>query len=223
MQVLQDYLSGGRLPTFLYPSAVDNFKRQFMHLEGGGAPGTAQPRPNGTSGRPIVAATSLPRERMGEFQNEAAKYIAARNGELLAQQLAAQQQQANAAAAAAQQQQMLMQAAAAAAQAAAAGSGGGRPPSGMVQGSNAAMQHQQMLQMQQQQEEEQQRQHQQQQQQKLGGHQMVDNLGSCVRSMTVMDCHGGSNAVPMSYHTSAYPQNPIYRSSSYQVQSMQRM
>lgn len=35
-QVLQDYLSGGRLPTFLYPSAVDNFKRQFMHLEGGG-------------------------------------------------------------------------------------------------------------------------------------------------------------------------------------------
>jgi len=34
--VLQDYLSGGRLPTFLYPSAVDNFKRQFMHLEGGG-------------------------------------------------------------------------------------------------------------------------------------------------------------------------------------------
>jgi serine/threonine protein kinase len=35
-QVLQDYLSGGRLPTFLYPSAVDNFKRQFHHLEGGG-------------------------------------------------------------------------------------------------------------------------------------------------------------------------------------------
>jgi hypothetical protein len=37
-QVLEDYLSGGRLPTFLYPSAVDNFKRQFMHLEGGGEP-----------------------------------------------------------------------------------------------------------------------------------------------------------------------------------------
>lgn len=36
-QVLQDYLSGGRLPSFLYPSAVDNFKRQFIHLEGGGA------------------------------------------------------------------------------------------------------------------------------------------------------------------------------------------
>jgi hypothetical protein len=35
-QVLQDYLSGGRLPNFLYPSAVDNFKRQFIHLEGGG-------------------------------------------------------------------------------------------------------------------------------------------------------------------------------------------
>lgn len=219
LQVLQDYLSGGRLPTFLYPSAVDNFKRQFMHLEGGGAPGTAQPRPNGTSGRPIVAATSLPRERMGEFQNEAAKYLAARNGELLAQQLVAQQQQANAAAAAAQQQQVLMQAAAAAAQAAAAG----RPPSGMVPSSSAALQHQQLMQMQRQQEEEQQRHHQQQQQQKLGGHQMVDTLDSCVRSMTVMDCHGGANAVPVNYHTSAYPQNPIYRSSSYQVQSMQRM
>lgn len=38
-QVLQDYLSGGRLPTFLYPSAVDNFKRQFIHLEGGGEAG----------------------------------------------------------------------------------------------------------------------------------------------------------------------------------------
>lgn len=192
-----------------------------MHLEGGGAPGTAQPRPSGGSGgRPIVAAMSLPRERMGEFQNEAAKYIAARNGELLAQQLAAQQQQANAAAAAAQQQQMLMQAAAAAAQAA-AGNGSGRPPSGMVPGS-AAMQHQQLMQMQQQQQEEEQ-QRQQQQQHKMGGHQMVDSLGSCVRSMTVMDCHGGANGVPMSYHTSAYPQNPIYRSSSYQVQSMQRM
>lgn len=40
-QVLQDYLSGGRLPTFLYPSAVDNFKRQFIHLEGGGATAVA--------------------------------------------------------------------------------------------------------------------------------------------------------------------------------------
>jgi hypothetical protein len=38
-QVLQDYLSGGRLPTFQYPSAIDNFKRQFMHLEGGGEEG----------------------------------------------------------------------------------------------------------------------------------------------------------------------------------------
>lgn len=42
-QVLQDYLSGGRLPTFLYPSAVDNFKRQFMHLEGGGEQGRLGP------------------------------------------------------------------------------------------------------------------------------------------------------------------------------------
>ncbi|WIA21873.1 hypothetical protein OEZ85_004249 [Tetradesmus obliquus] len=245
-QVLQDYLSGGRLPTFLYPSAVDNFKRQFMHLEGGGQPGSAQPRPNGQQGRPIVAATSLPRERMGEFQNEAAKYMAARNGELLAQQLAAQQQQANAAAAAAQQQQqMLMQSAAAAAAAAAAASSGGgnRPPSGMPGGGSVggmvpgmgmqqmhpqqahhAMQQQQLLQMQQQQQADEEAVRQQQaQQQKLGGgvHSTVDNLGSCVRSMTVMDC--SSTGVPMAYHANAYPSNPIYRSSSYQVQSMHRM
>lgn len=229
-QVLQDYLSGGRLPTFLYPSAVDNFKRQFIHLEGGGAPGSAQPRPTGTNGRPIVAATSLPRERMGEFQNEAAKYMAARNGEVLAAQLAAQQQQ-----------QMLMQQQAAAV---AAASGGGGMVAGRQQGSipsnTAAMQQQQQLMaaMQQQQqhyameqyhqqlspqdEEEAYRQQQQQQQQrKMAGHQQVDNLGSHVSTMTVMDCHN-SSAVPMGYHSYAQ-QNPIYRSSSYQVQSIHRL
>jgi hypothetical protein len=212
-----------------------------------GQPGSAQQRPNGQTGRPIVAATSLPRERMGEFQNEAAKYMAARNGELLAQQLAAQQQQANAAAAAAQQQQqMLMQSAAAAAAAAAASNGGGsRPPSGMSGGGmmpgmgvqqmhpqqqahHHAMQQQQLLQMQQQQHSDEAESVRQQQKLVGGGvHSMVgssstvDSLGSCVRSMTVMDC--SSSGVPMAYHASAYPQNPIYRSSSYQVQSMHRM
>lgn len=44
--------------------AVDNFKRQFAHLEGGGK-GTAH----------LGQATSLPRERVREFQSEAAKYL----------------------------------------------------------------------------------------------------------------------------------------------------
>ena len=40
--MLADYLSGNRQqPSFMYPSAVDNFKRQFAHLEGGGAYGAA--------------------------------------------------------------------------------------------------------------------------------------------------------------------------------------
>jgi len=199
-----------------------------------GAPGSAQPRPTGTNGRPIVAATSLPRERMGEFQNEAAKYMAARNGEVLAAQLAAQQQQM------ALMQQQQQQAAAAA-----AASSGGSMVAGRQQGSipgNASMQQQQqqlMAAMQQQQQQQQQhyameyhQQHQmpqdedeayrqQQQQRKMAGHQTVDNLGTCVSSMTVLDCHS-SNAVPMAYHSYAQ-QNPIYRSSSYQVQSMHRL
>lgn len=203
-----------------------------------GAPGSAQPRPTGKNGRPIVAATSLPRERMGEFQNEAAKYMAARNGEALAAQLAAQQQQ---------QQQLIMQQQQAAA---AANSSGGSMVAGRQQGSipgnSAAMQQQQQQQlmaaMQQQQqhyameqyhqqhqqltpqeEEEAYRQQQQQQQRKMAGHPQVpvENLGSHVSSMTVMDCHN-SSAVPMSYHSYAQ-QNPIYRSSSYQVQSMHRL
>lgn len=66
-QVLQEYLSGGRLPTFLYPTAVDSFKRQFMHLEGGGGALTRNSR--------IHQATSLPRERVQEFQTEASKYM----------------------------------------------------------------------------------------------------------------------------------------------------
>jgi hypothetical protein len=94
----QDYLSGTRLPNFLYPSAVDNFKRQFAFLEGqappaqpaaaagaAAAPGYGQQGGGGggaaagrggmaAGGRPIMAATSLPRERVGEFQAEAAKY-----------------------------------------------------------------------------------------------------------------------------------------------------
>jgi len=109
-QVLQDYLTGSRLPAFMYPSALDNFKRQFMFLEGqgsaggashgssgsgkdgggmggvmggagaGGGGGAAGRHGVGTGGRPIMGATSLPRERVGEFQSEAAKYGGGRGG-----------------------------------------------------------------------------------------------------------------------------------------------
>ncbi|KAI5071199.1 hypothetical protein GOP47_0013450 [Adiantum capillus-veneris] len=35
-QVLKEYLNGADRPNFLYPSAVDQFRKQFSHLEGGG-------------------------------------------------------------------------------------------------------------------------------------------------------------------------------------------
>jgi serine/threonine protein kinase len=64
-QMLADYLAGGpRQPNFVYPSAVDNFKRQFAHLEAGGA----------GQHHALGQATSLPRESVAEFQAEAAKY-----------------------------------------------------------------------------------------------------------------------------------------------------
>lgn len=44
--MLADYLAGGRQTNFMYPSAVDSFRRQFAHLEGGNAahPGLGQVR-----------------------------------------------------------------------------------------------------------------------------------------------------------------------------------
>ncbi len=68
---LADHLAGGAgRPNFLYPSAVDQFKRQFAHLEAGGR-GPAHA---------LGQATSLPRERVPEFQAEAARYAAAAAG-----------------------------------------------------------------------------------------------------------------------------------------------
>lgn len=50
-QMLADYLAGGhRQPNFVYPSAVDNFKRQFAHLEAGGR-GQANPNLGQVRGR----------------------------------------------------------------------------------------------------------------------------------------------------------------------------
>ena len=66
-QMLAEYLAGGTIPqgNFVYPSGVDTFKRQFQHLEGGGkgqAHGLGQ-------------ATSLPRERIPDFREEASRYL----------------------------------------------------------------------------------------------------------------------------------------------------
>ena len=68
-QMLAEYLAGTRQPGFVYPSGLDNFKRQFAHLEAGGR----------ASYSGLGQATSLPRERIADFQSEAMKY-AHRNG-----------------------------------------------------------------------------------------------------------------------------------------------
>ena len=105
-QMLAEHLAGnaGRQANFLYPSAVDNFKRQFAAAEvvgGGGVPGTGGGGggggvggggggggANGVGGAGggaggggggflgpggLGQATSLPRERVREFQSEAAR------------------------------------------------------------------------------------------------------------------------------------------------------
>lgn len=48
--MLADYVSNKQQTSFVYPSAVDNFKRQFAHLEGGGVPGR-MPGHNGNLGQ----------------------------------------------------------------------------------------------------------------------------------------------------------------------------
>ena len=72
--MLADYLSGNsRQPSFMYPSAVDNFKRQFAHLEGAAGGGYGAPGAGGRNN--LGQATSLPRERVKEFQSEASRYL----------------------------------------------------------------------------------------------------------------------------------------------------
>mmetsp|Transcript_5606 Transcript_5606/g.20389 ORF Transcript_5606/g.20389 Transcript_5606/m.20389 type:complete len:475 (-) Transcript_5606:272-1696(-) len=64
-QMKEQYFAGKAGPRYVYPSAVDNFKRQFMHMEGMGAPSQGSRSRLGTS-------NSLPRERMESFYNEVA-------------------------------------------------------------------------------------------------------------------------------------------------------
>lgn len=59
-----------RMTTGCCHQQVDNFRRQFDHMEAGG-----QGRPPGPN---LGQATSLPRERVREFQHEAARYMQAR-------------------------------------------------------------------------------------------------------------------------------------------------
>mmetsp|Transcript_1155 Transcript_1155/g.2359 ORF Transcript_1155/g.2359 Transcript_1155/m.2359 type:complete len:520 (-) Transcript_1155:87-1646(-) len=70
-QMLADYLSGRtQQPNFVYPSAVDNFKRQFAHLEAGGK----------GAHHSLGQATSLPRERMSDFRAEANRFMQHKDG-----------------------------------------------------------------------------------------------------------------------------------------------
>jgi len=65
-QVLSEYLAGSKPMSYMYPSAVDNFKRQFAHLESG------MPLPRGSTR--LGHAASMPRERAVEYPSEVTKY-----------------------------------------------------------------------------------------------------------------------------------------------------
>jgi serine/threonine protein kinase len=71
-QMLREYEEGGHTTTFMYPSAVDRFKQQFMSLEGSRvAPGDRKGKGTGLPReRRLSQSTSLPRQNMERLYKE---------------------------------------------------------------------------------------------------------------------------------------------------------
>jgi hypothetical protein len=63
-QAKREYVTGEAASHFVFPSAIDHFKRQFAHLEAGGAPGVGAGGGGGASRELRRQAQSLPREQM---------------------------------------------------------------------------------------------------------------------------------------------------------------